>query len=561
MQGESKPSFDVIVVGSGASGGWAAKRLSEAGVKVALLDCGLPQADKNFTEHDPPFELKYRNRVPDVIRRTRPIQKDCYACNEFNYHWFANDLDEPYTTAPGTSFSWQGRVRRVGGRTNVWGRVSLRLSDLDLKAASFDGHGADWPLDYKDLAPYYDLVEEYVGVAGSAEHYPYLPDGKFQPAMALRCPEVYFRDKVKEKLGWVVGPTRTANITKALNGRAPCHYCGPCERGCVTHSYFNSSFTTVADAVASGHCTLITNAMAYKVLMDPDRHRARGVLYIDRTTREAKEVQAKAVILSAQSLESVRILFNSADRQHPNGLANSSGILGHYLMDHIMGGGATGEFPQLSVKPTLNGPHRPTGIYVARFRNIPGARSKNFLRGYGYQGSGDSHFNFNAPGFGQEYKDAIINRPRTTIGLGGFGECLARWENYVEIDPSVRDTFGIPVLRTHMTYGDNEHAMVKDMAASAAQMLEAAGAKNIQLRLKPSTPGWAIHECGIARMGTDPKKSVLNPFQQTHDVKNLFVMDGAGFPSTGCQNPTLTIMALTARSCDYLMQEMKKGNV
>jgi choline dehydrogenase-like flavoprotein len=556
----SKQRFDVIVVGSGASGGWAAKRLAEAGVKVALLDCGRPQSDKNFTEHMPAFDLKYRNRVPEVVRRTRPIQKDCYACTEFNYQWFSNDIDEPYATAPGTQFSWQGRVRMVGGRTNVWGRVSLRLSDLDLRAASFDGFGADWPLAYKDLAPYYDLVEEYVGVSGRAEGYPYLPDGKFQPEMPLNCLEVHFRDRVKAKLGWVVSPTRTANITKPLNGRAPCHYCGPCHQGCVTHSYFNSAFTTVADALASGHCTLIPNAMAYQVLMDPDRNRARGILYIDRNTHDAKEVEAKVVVLSAQALESVRILLNSANRQYPQGLANSSGALGHYLMDHVMGGGATGEFPEQATKPSLNGPRRPCGLYVARFRNVPGARSKKFLRGYGFQGGGHSDFDFQAPGFGAAYKKSVLN-PLTTVRLGGFGESLGRWENYVEIDPSVRDTFGIPALRMHMTYGENERSMVQDMADSAAEMLEAAGAKNIRPLMKQSIPGWAIHEVGIARMGNDPKKTVLNAFQQTHDVKNLFVMDGAGFPSTGCPNPTLTIMALTVRSCDYLMQETRKGNI
>ena len=374
MQDVSKQRFDVIVVGSGASGGWAAKRLAEAGVKVALVDCGRPQSDQNFTEHMPAFELKYRDRVPEVIRRTRPIQKDCYACTEFNYQWFATTSTSLTPQRRDTQFSWQGRVRMVGGRTNVWGRVSLRLSDLDLKAASFDGFGADWPLAYKDLAPYYDLVEEYVGMSGRAEGYPYLPDGKFQPEMPLRCLEAYFRDRVKAKLGWVVTPTRTANITKPLNGRAPCHYCGPCHQGCVTHSYFNSAFTTVADALASGNCTLIPNAMAYKVLMDPDRNRARGILYIDRNTREAKEIEANVVVLSAQALESVRILLNSANRQYPKGLANSSGVLGHYLMDHVMGGGAIGEFPEQATKPSLNGPHRPSGMYVARFRNVPGRR-------------------------------------------------------------------------------------------------------------------------------------------------------------------------------------------
>jgi choline dehydrogenase-like flavoprotein len=529
-------------------------------VKVALLDCGRPQSDQNFTEHVPAFKLKYHDRVPEVLRRTRPIQKDCYACTEFNYQWFSNDLDEPYTTAADTQFSWQGRLRMVGGRTNVWGRVSLRLSDLDLKAASFDGFGADWPIGYKDLAPYYDLVEEYVGVAGRAEGYPYLPDGKFQPEMPLRCIEANFRDRVKAKLGWVTTPTRTANITKPLNGRAPCHYCGPCEHGCVTHSYFNSSFTTVADALASGHCTLIPNAMAYKVMMDASRNRAHGVLYIDRNTRQAKEIEANVVVLSAQALESVRILLNSATRQHPNGLANSSGALGHYLMDHVMGGGAIGEFPEQAVKPSLSGPNRPSGFYVPRFRNVPGALSKAFLRGYGFQGRGHSDFDYLAPGFGEAYKKSVL-APLTTVRLTGFGESLGRWENYVEIDPAVRDTFGIPVLRMHVAYGENEGAMVRDMAEAATEMMEAAGAKNIRPVMKQSVPGWAIHEVGIARMGEDPKKTVLNAFQQSHDVKNLFVMDGAGFPSTGCQNPTLTIMALTVRSCDYLMQEMKKANI
>jgi choline dehydrogenase-like flavoprotein len=556
----SKQRYDVIVVGSGASGGWAAKRLSEAGVKVAMVDCGRPQSDQNFTEHMAPFELPYRDRVGDFIRKTRPVQKDCYACTEFNYKWFANDIDEPFSTAPGTKFSWQGRLRMIGGRTNVWGRVSLRMSELDLKAASFDGFGMDWPISYAELAPYYDLVEDYVGISGRQENYPYLPDGKFQPEMPLRCLEVYFRNRVKEKLGWIVTPTRTANITKPTNGRAPCHYCGPCHQGCVTHSYFNSSFTTVADALASGNCTLIPNAMVYQILMDKKRNRARGILYIDRNTRETREVEADIVVLSAQALESVRILFNSASRQYPKGLANSSGALGHYLMDHVMGGGAAGEFPEQATAPTLNGPRRPSGIYVPRFQNIPGRRSKNFLRGYGFQGAGHSDFNFSAPGFGQAYKKALAD-PFTSVHLGGFGECLGRWENSVEIDPSLRDTFGIPALRMNMKYSDNEHAMVKDMADTAAEMMEAAGAKNIRTTMNITQPGWAIHESGIARMGNDPKNSVLNAHQQTHDIKNLFVMDGAGLPSTGCQNPTLTIMALTVRSCDYLMQEKKKGNL
>ncbi len=555
-------SYDVIVVGSGASGGWAAKRLSEAGLNVALVEAGRQQSDKNFTEHMPEFQLKYRDRAPEIIRKTRPVQKDCYACMEYNYDWFANDFDEPYTTAEGMPFSWQGRMRVTGGRTNVWGRQSYRLSDLDFKAASHDGYGEDWPLSYKDLAPYYDIVEDYVGITGMAEGVEELPDGKFQPPMGLTCAETLFRNRLKDKMGRTATLGRSANLTRPTNGRAPCHYCGPCERGCVTHSYFNSFFTTVADALATGKCTLISNAMVYKVLMDSDTNRAKGVLYIDRVTRDPKEIHAKVVVLCAQSLESVRIMFNSATRQFPNGLANSSGVLGHYLMDHATGGGAYGMLPELaSGKPTLNQPNRPDGIYVIRFRNtLKGPQSKNFIRGYGYQGGGEMRFNTWAPGFGAAYKQAVM-QPVVGIGLGGFAECLARWENYVEIDPTTVDAFGIPVLRVHMTYGENELALVKDMAQSAAEMLEAIGAKDVHAQQETPKPGWAIHEVGIARMGNDPKKSVLNQFQQAHDVKNLFVMDGACFTSTACQNPTLTIMALAVRSCDFLMKELKSGNV
>jgi choline dehydrogenase-like flavoprotein len=561
MADQSKFVYDVAVVGSGASGGWACKRLSEAGLKVALVDAGRPQSDANFTEHKPAFELKYRDQADSVIRKTRPVQKDCYACMEYNYDWFCNDLDEPYTTGKDKPFSWQGRLRMTGGRTNVWGRVSLRLSDLDFKAASIDGYGEDWPLSYKDVEPYYDLVEEYVGICGQAEGLAHLPDGHFQPPMPLNCVETHFRNRVKEKLGYVPMHTRSANLTRSINGRAACHYCGPCERGCVTHSYFNAAFTTVADALKSGNCTHIPNAMVYKVLMDPQRNRARGVLYIDRNTREPKEVNARAVVLCAQSLESVRILLNSADTQYSNGLANSSGVLGHYLMDHITGGGASGEFPDLASKPAMSQPQNPAGMYVARFRNIPGVfKSKDFLRGYGYEGGGGTNFNWDAPGFGKAYKEAMLE-PKCFLGIGGFGECLARMDNYVELDPEMKDTFGIPVLRINMTYGDNEHKMVKDMADAAAEMMEAAGAVNVRRRLETATPGWAIHEVGIARMGKDPKTSVLNQFQQTHDVKNVFVCDGSGFTSTACQNPTLTIMTLCVRSMDYLMGEMKRDNI
>jgi glucoside 3-dehydrogenase (cytochrome c) catalytic subunit len=563
MSEGKKEVYDVLVVGSGASGGWAAKRLSEAGLQVALVDAGRQQSDKNFTEHEPQFKLKYRDMAPEVIRRTRPQQKDCYACMEYNYDWFCNDLEEPYTTDKGMPFSWQGRMRVTGGRTNVWGRQSYRLSDLDFKAASHDGYGEDWPLSYKDLAPYYDIVEEYVGITGIPEGVYELPDGKFQPPMGLTCAETLLREQVKKKLGWTITLGRSANLTKPINGRAPCHYCGPCERGCITHSYFNSFFTTVADALKTGNCTHIPNAMVYKVLMDTDRSRARGLLYIDRNTRQPKEVYGRVVALCAQSQESVRILLNSSTRQHPNGLANSSGVLGHYLMDHLwVAAGASAEFPELGDKPSLDGPNRPDGIYVIRFRNTEhGPRSKKFLRGYGYQGRGGANFNLTTPGFGEAYKKAVTD-PKITVQVHSFGECLARWDNYVEIDPNVVDTYGIPVLRIHMSFGENEHAMIPDMAEAAVEMMEAASGRNIQPFMVPDRqPGYGIHEVGIARMGHNPKKSVLNQFQQCHDIPNLLVLDGSGFTSSACQNPTLTIMALCVRCCDHLMQEMKRGNV
>jgi choline dehydrogenase-like flavoprotein len=331
----------------------------------------------------------------------------------------------------------------------------------------------------------------------------------------------------------------------------------------MTHSYFNSAFTTVADALATGNCTLISNAMACRVLMDTERNRARGVLYIDRNTRQAREVSARVVILCAQSQESVRILLNSATPQYSNGLANSSGVLGHYLTAHVRSGGGSGEFPSFGAKPSVEGggPHKPLGIYIARFRNLPNAPPyKKFLRGFGYEGESSIKFNWDAPGFGEAYKKALLE-PRTRIEITGFGEVLPRWDNFVELDPAVKDIYGIPVLKIHMSDGENERAMIQDMGDSAGEMLEAAGAKNIRTYARPSAPRWALHEGGIARMGANSKNSVLNQFQQTHDIKNLFVMDASGFTSNPCQNPTLTVMSLAVRSCDYLMSDLKRNAI
>jgi choline dehydrogenase-like flavoprotein len=552
-------TYDVIVVGSGATGGWAAKRLSEAGLKVALLEAGRTVTPREFTEHMPVFQLKYRGRDPEIAK-TRPIQQQCYACMEYNYEWFVNDLENPYSTPADRPFTWQ-RLRVLGGRSLVWGRHSYRLSDVDFKAASRDGYDVDWPISYADLAPYYDIVERYVGISGASEKNEMLPDGQFLPPMKMSCGEVRLRDSMQKKFGRTLTMGRVAILTQPHNGRAPCHYCGPCERGCFTFSYFSSPFTTVKDAVKTGNCTLITDAIVSHVDMDSGSNKATGVTFVNRTTKETKQVRSKAVVLCAQALESTRILLNSSTREYPKGLGNSSGVLGHYLMDHVVGGGASGTFEDLQAKPNASPPHRPTGIYAVRFRNTPATgKYPHFIRGYGYQGSSMPSFDFGASGIGATYKKAV-KQGRYDVSLGAFGESLARFDNFCEIDPNLKDAWGIPALRISMAHGANEAAMMRDAAVSAAEMLEAAGAKNIRVTTGTEMPGMAIHEVGTARMGTDPKKSVLDPFSQSHDVSNVVVADGSCFVSSACQNPTLTMMALAVRACDHLAERFRRNEV
>lgn len=558
-QSSQQPIYDAIVVGSGATGGWAAKRLSEAGLTVALLEAGRSVSPREFTEHMPSFQLKYRNHSPEVMR-TRPVQRECYACMEYNYEWFVNDLENPYSTPPDRPFTWQ-RLRILGGRSLVWGRQSYRLSDVDFKAASRDGYDVDWPLSYAELAPYYDIVENYVGISGAPEKNEMLPDGQFLPPMKMSCGEVRLRDVLKRKFNRTVTIGRTAIVTQPHNGRAPCHYCGPCERGCMTYSYFSSPFTTVKDAVRTGKCTLITDAIVSHVDMDSSANKARGVTFIHRTTKETRQVRGRTVILCAQALESTRILLNSSTREYANGLGNSSGLLGHYLMDHVVGGGAGGVFEDMRAEPSANPPHRPNGIYLVRYRNTPAeGKQSHFLRGYGFQGGSMPDFNMDAPGIGASYKKAV-KEGRYGVSMGAFGESLARFDNFCEIDPTLKDAWGIPALRISMAHGKNEAALMKDAAITAAEMLEAAGAKGIQVTTGTEMPGMAIHEVGTARMGEDSKKSVLNPFCQSHDISNLLVTDGSCFVSSACQNPTLTMMALTVRACDHLVERFKRHEV
>jgi choline dehydrogenase-like flavoprotein len=541
----STPVFDAIVVGSGATGGWAAKELTEAGMRVALLEAGSKVTPKDFTEHMMPWQLPYLGLSPKIAEE-RPIQSRCYACTEYNYQWFVNDRENPYTQLK--PFSWI-RQRVLGGRTLSWGRQSYRMSPLDFKAASHDGYGDDWPITYEELVRYYEKVERYVGISGQAEGLPQLPDSIFLPPMEMTCGELALKKAMMEKFGRVLTIGRAAILTRDHNGRKACHYCGPCERGCQTFSYFSSPFTTVADALKTGRLTLLTDAVAARINVKDGK--ASSVTYIDRFSKQEREVRGKLVVLCASTLESTRLLLNSQ-------ICNSSGVLGKYLMDHIYQGGAAGIMPMLEAKPWAGMPRRPNGIYIPRFRNVKEKMTNGFIRGYGYQGGSVPAFNFTAPGFGAAYKDAV-RKGYFSISIGLWGECLARKENYVEIDKDRKDAWGIPVLKIHCTWSDNELKLFQDGKEQAVEMLQAAGAVEVRMTgQEPSVPGHCIHEIGTARMGDDPKTSVVNKYCQAHDVPNIFVTDGACWVSSGCQNPTLTMMALTVRACDYIVREYAK---
>ena len=552
-------TFDAIVVGSGATGGWAAKELAEAGIKVALIEAGPMVSEADFSEHDQPYDWKYRGSTSPKSRdlmRNRPIQGKCYAVREGNYKWFVDDFQNPYTTPTDKPFWWI-RERVVGGRSLSWGRQSYRTGDIDFKGASRDGYGIDWPIQYSDLVPYYDKVERFIGISGLEEGLSQLPDSIFMPPMKFSCGEALFRQRLKTKMNRVLTMGRTAILTQDHNGRAACHHCGPCEQGCITHSYYSSPFTTIQAAQATGNMTLITDAVVSRVTKDANTGLASGVRYINRTRREEYEAKAKVVVLCASTLESTRILLNS----EPGGMANSSGTLGHYLMDHIYQGGASGKLPELSAKPWQGMPQRPTGIYIPRFRNIDRTHTNGMIRGYGFQGRSGANFAMTASGFGATYKQAVHDQAEWSTGITAWCESLPRYENHVQLHPTHKDAWGIPILDIDMEWSSNELALWKDAREQAAEMLEATGHKDVQLTGEVSVPGFCIHEVGTARMSEDPKKGVLNGFAQAHDIKNLFVTDGAAWTSIACQNPTLTMMAITARTCDFIQDQLKKGGL
>ena len=557
-------NYDAIIVGSGITGGWAAKELTEKGLNTLVLEAGrtiVPERD--YVEHVPAWELKFRGWDNRFEReRTQPVQRECYyACDEYSHKFFVNDVDNPYSTDPGKPFSWI-RGRQVGGKSLTWGRQSYRWSDLDFEANLKEGVGVDWPIRYADIAPWYDYVEEFAGISGQMEGLPQLPDGKFLPPMEMTCVEMDMRDAIAKHFDdRIMTIGRAAVLTRVHKGRAACHYCGICHRGCITKSYFSSLNSTLPAAEKTGRLTIRPYSVVHSLIFDSNSRRISGVRVIDAQSKNALEFKARVFFLCASTLESTRILLNSATSEFPKGLANSSGELGHNLMDHHMGAGASGAMPGHEDKMPFG--NRPNGIYIPRFRNVK-TKQKDFLRGYGYQGGGAREGwsrGLHMPGFGKDFKNALKMPGPWRMSVGGFGECLPNHDNYVEVDKSKPDAWGIPTLKIHIQWSDNERAMSKDIAFQAGEMLAAAGAKDINVFQEMTPPGLAIHELGTARMGRDPKTSVLNEHNQAHDVKNLFMSDGACMASSSCVNPSLTYMALTARACDYAVSQMKRNEL
>jgi choline dehydrogenase-like flavoprotein len=452
------------------------------------------------------------------------------------------------------------RGRQVGGKTYCWARESYRYSDYEFQAASRDGYDQDWPFTYAELEPYYDKVETYIGVSGSREGLPQMPDGRFLPPTNFSCGEILAKKVIEKQFGWRLMPDRVANLTRPHNGRPACHYCDQCQRGCHTASYFNSPSVTLPAAARTGRFTLMSDAVVSHLMMSPDG-KAEGVHYISRVNKTHGEAKARIVVLAAATLESTRILLNSRSPRFPNGVGNSNGVLGHYLMDHFTVEGAGGELASLkSAKREAVG--NPCGYLIPKYANTDGHKNSKFLRGYRFDGSASQQLYqqaFSTPGFGKEWREKVRTEIRYYVSMEAQGECLPRFDNYVELDAEKNDAWGIPVLRIHASYGENEHAMAKAMREDIGAMLDALQVKamappNAEL----SVFGKNIHECGTARMGKDPKKSVLNAYNQVHDVKNVFVTDGAAFVTQGCYEPTLTIMAISARAADHIVEASKR---
>ena len=556
--------YDAIVVGSGISGGWAAKELTEAGLRTLVLEAGGPiDPARDYVEHLQPHQIRFRGYGDrERLAKAQPIQRECYACDEYSGKFFVNDRENPYTTPDDAPFRWF-RGRQVGGRSLTWGRQVYRWSDLDFEANLKDGHGNDWPIRYADLAPWYSHVERFIGVSGAREGLDQLPDGEFLPPMNMSVTEAHTREKVLKAFGgqrvWTIG--RAAILTQPHNGRAACHYCGPCERGCITHSYFSSNGSTLPAAERTGRLTVRPWSVVAEVVHDPRTGRAKGVRVIDARTMAETVYEARVIYLCASAFESTRILLNSRSAAHPTGMGNASGTLGKYIMDHHYYWGASGRMPGFEQYKSEG--NRPNGMYVARFRNTrTGPQHPDFLRGYGMQGGSGGRGRWNGEGHGAAWKARVLNDLNPWgIGIHGWGETLPREENALALDPTVKDKWGVPALRITCRWGENERKMQEDMVRTATEMLDAAGATNITPTRSNNPPGHCIHEMGGARMGRSADVSVCDADNALWEVPNVHVTDGACMASSACQNPSITYMAITARAVSRTVERLKRGEL
>ena len=554
--------YDAIVVGSGISGGWAAKELTEKGLRVLLLERGrnVEHIKDYVNATKGPWEYPHRGGRTQEMIREYPVLKRDYPLNEKNLDFWVKDSESPYTETK--RFDWY-RGYQVGGRSLMWGRQSYRLSDYDFEANAKEGVAIDWPIRYAELAPWYDHVERHAGISGSLEGLSQLPDGQFQEPMPLNCGEELVAGKLRKLYDGKrrIIPGRTANLTQPLPGRYPCQYRNACWLGCPYGAYFSTQSSTLPAAVATGRLTLRPFAIVTEVLYDKDRKRATGVRVLDAVTEQTTEYSARVVFLCASTLNSAWLLMRSATDVWPDGLGSSSGELGHNLMDHHFRLGASGRLDGLEDRYYYG--QRPTGFYIPRYRNLFGDR-RPYLRGFGYQGSASREGWSRAVaelGVGGAFKDAAAQPGQWRIGATAFGEMLPQHRNRVTMDAEKKDKWGLPVLRFDCAIGENERLMRKDMTADMADMLEQCGVKDVTTYDNEYFPGMGIHEMGTARMGRDPKTSVLNSWNQVWDAPNVFVTDGSGMVSAGCQNPSLTYMALTARAADHAVEELKRQNL
>lgn len=565
IKGKAEHTFDAIVVGSGISGGWAAKELCQKGLKTLVLERGydLKHIVGYDTANSAPWELSYQNKTPrDMLARQEKQNRTGYTIKPATNKMFVDDIDHPYIEEK--RFDWM-RGYHTGGRSIMWGKQSYRLSKIDLEANERDGIAIPWPVTYDELSPWYDYVEKFAGISGSKEGLDILPDGQFQPPMALTPAELDLKAAVEKKWpGRKVVPGRVAHLTAPTEeqtalGRAQCMYRNLCSRGCPFGAYFSSQSATLPAAMATGNMTLRPHSIVHSIIFDDKTNKAVGVRLIDELTMETTEYYAKIIFLNASAVASTAILMNSKSSRYPNGM-DDSGSLGRYLMDHHLGVGATGVIEGHLDKVQYG--RRPNGFYIPRFRNHSEKANQSYIRGFGYQGSGmRTGWTRGIDGFGEDFKKQLLSWGPWSIGMGGFGECLPYEDNQISLHPDKKDKWGLPLVVANAEFKENEINMRLDMRADAVEMLEAMGAKNISSHNNTPSIGLGIHEMGTARMGGSPKNSVLNKFNQVWGATNVFCTDGAAMTSASCQNPSLTYMALTARAADYAVSEMKKGNL